>query len=90
MGGMADRVGESHRSSIRLSLVALLVAVPLSAQQQALVIEQVTLIDGTGGPPVANATVVIEGNRVKEVGTGKVDVPRGTRRIDGNGGGRGG
>ena len=48
MRGMADRVGERHRSSIRVSLVALLVAVPLSAQQQALVIEQVSLIDGNG------------------------------------------
>jgi imidazolonepropionase-like amidohydrolase len=72
-------------STLRLSLVALLVTVPLSAQQPALVIEHVTLIDGNGGPPVANATIVIDGKRIKEVGAGNVEIPRGARRIDGKG-----
>src|SRR3990172_9230642 len=34
------------------------------AQQPVLVIEGGTLIDGNGGPPVANAVVVIQGNRI--------------------------
>ncbi|CAN5574110.1 hypothetical protein BH23BAC4_BH23BAC4_08640 [soil metagenome] len=43
-----------------------------------LVIRGVTLIDGNGGPPLANAVVVIQGNRITAVGrSGEVRVPRG-------------
>src|SRR5262245_40811970 len=49
----------------------------------ALVILGGTLIDGTGGPPVEDAVIVIEGNRVKAVGKrGGVAVPTGSRTID--------
>jgi hypothetical protein len=37
------------------------------AQQPALVIEGGTLIDGNGGPPVPNAVVIIQGNRITTV-----------------------
>ena len=39
------------------------------AQGSAIAIRGVTLIDGTGRAPVPGATVVIEGNRIKDVGT---------------------
>jgi imidazolonepropionase-like amidohydrolase len=47
-------------------------------------IRGVTLIDGTGRAPVPNATVVIEGNRIKDAGQ-HVDAPPGARTIDGSG-----
>ncbi len=39
------------------------------------------LIDGLGGAPVTGATILIEGDRIRAVGTG-LDVPAGARVID--------
>ena len=47
-----------------------------AAQKRALVLEGGTLIDGTGKAPVADAVVVVEGNRITAVGRrGQVSVP---------------
>ena len=47
-------------------------------QQQVLVIQGGTLIDGNGGAPVPNSVIVIQGNRVTAVGrAGAVQVPAG-------------
>ena len=44
------------------------------------------LIDGTGSPPVENATVVIDGDRIKAAGPGdRVSPPEGSEIIDGSG-----
>ncbi len=43
------------------------------------------MIDGNGGRPVDNATVVIEGNRIRRVATGKVDFSKEARVIDASG-----
>lgn len=63
---------------------ALLVTVTLSAQP--LVLSGGRLIDGFGGPPLENAVVIIEGNRVKAVGAeGAIAIPPNARVIDTNG-----
>lgn len=50
------------------------------------VIEGATLIDGSGGPPVRDAVVVIRGNRIEQVGRrGDVEVPADATSIDGSG-----
>lgn len=61
------------------ALVCLLVAaLPAAAQQRTLVLEGGTVIDGTGKPPIADAVVVVEGNRIKAVGArGRVQYPAG-------------
>ncbi len=42
-----------------------------------------TLIDGTGGPPLPNAVVIIQGNKIKEVGPAtKIRLPKNTKNID--------
>ena len=65
---------------------ALLAPIPASAQIQALVVEGGTLIDGTGGMPLENAAIVIEGSRIKTVGAkGKVAYPANARVIDARG-----
>jgi imidazolonepropionase-like amidohydrolase len=47
-----------------------------TAQDRVLVLEGGTLIDGTGRPPVADAVVVVEGQRIKAVGVrGQVSYP---------------
>jgi imidazolonepropionase-like amidohydrolase len=47
-------------------------------------IRGVTLIDGTGRAPIPGVTVVVDGNRIKEVGT-TVQAPAGSRVVDGAG-----
>jgi imidazolonepropionase-like amidohydrolase len=57
-----------------------------SIQAQPVVLTGGRLIDGYGGPPLENAVIVIEGNRIKAVGSeGSVAVPPGARVIDTNG-----
>src|SRR5262249_35669849 len=60
--------------------------VPMRAQDQPIVVQGGTLIDGTGRAPVKNAVVVIEGNRFKAVGTkGKVTIPPNAKIINATG-----
>ena len=60
----------------------LLFLFPGNTQAQTLVIEGGTLINGTGGPPIENAVVVVEGSRIKAVGVkGKVSYPANARVI---------
>lgn len=45
-----------------------------------------TLIDGTGKEPVANTVIIIEGDKIKEVGlVGKVKIPKEAQKIDASG-----
>ena len=49
-------------------------------------IKNAFLIDGTGKNPIENATVVIEGNKIVDVGAGAdVNIPSGAKIIDVNG-----
>jgi imidazolonepropionase-like amidohydrolase len=42
-----------------------------------------TLIDGSGGPPVDNATALVEGGRIRAIGrAGDVEIPAGAEIID--------
>jgi len=70
-----------------ISLVLAFGALPAIAQNaQPIVIEGGILIDGNGGPPVADAIVVIEGNMISAVGSaGEVDVPADALHIDASG-----
>ena len=56
-----------------------------NASADTLLIENVTLIDGTGRPSVAGASVLVDGDRISRIARGSIDAPRGTRRIDGTG-----
>ncbi len=57
----------------------------MATQNTPLVITGGRLIDGNGGKPVENATIVIEGSRIKQVVSGKVEYPREARVIDAGG-----
>ena len=50
-----------------------------------LLIENVTLIDGTGRPSVAGVSVLVDGDRISRIARGSIDAPRGAKRIDGSG-----
>lgn len=73
----------THRFA--LVLISLTAAAPLPAQDRDRVIALAgaTVIDGNGGPPLADATVVVTGKRISAVGPrSQVRVPRGARVID--------
>jgi imidazolonepropionase-like amidohydrolase len=66
-------------------LLALLLTIPLFAAQSSsiLVILGPTLIDGTGGPTIPNAAIVIENGKIRDIGPrGKVRIPSNVRTID--------
>src|SRR5206468_4571664 len=61
-----------------IALVCLIALGPksLRSQSQAMVIEGGMLIDGSGGAPLKDSVVVIEGNRIKAAGAkGSVAIP---------------
>ncbi|GAB5537291.1 MAG: amidohydrolase family protein [Rubricoccaceae bacterium] len=74
-----------------LATLALLTAGCAPAQSdtgppEGLVIQGATLIDGNGGPPLPNAVVVIEGDRIVSVGRGgEVEIPDGMPIEDASG-----
>src|SRR4051812_40988419 len=74
------------RSAAALAMSALLWSGPAPVVAQgapALVLRGGTLIDGLGGAPVANAVVVIQGNRIAAAGAAnRVTIPAGARLID--------
>jgi imidazolonepropionase-like amidohydrolase len=51
------------------------------AEHAAVFLKAGTLIDGRGGPPVPNATILIQGDRIAAVGT-NIPVPEGAAVID--------
>jgi len=54
-----------------------------SSETSLIVIRGVTLIDGTGGPPVVDAVIVVKGNQIAALGRAKdVAVPKNARVID--------
>jgi imidazolonepropionase-like amidohydrolase len=65
----------------KLSAPALAIAVVVAvagaqSQQRILVLEGGLLIDGTGKPPIPDAVVVVEGTRIKSIGTrGQISYP---------------
>lgn len=71
------------RHAVPLLVAVFTLAVALPAQERLLVVEAGRLIDGTGGPPIAPARVVVRGERIVDVGpAGQVLIPDGAERID--------
>ena len=76
------------RKSFALLLVILLPTMLIAqtnsiAQSQPLVLTHATVIDMTGAPPKSEMTVVVEGERIVEIGkTGRVKVPTTARIVD--------
>ena len=69
----------------RLAILVLVLSLSGLAQGP-LVIKDVTLIDGSGGPPLFNATVVVIGERIALIGEGgTLQVSAGARMVDGTG-----
>ena len=74
---------------VRLLLALIIVSIPALAHQTEppfLVINHVTVIDMTGAPPRTNMTVVIQADRIKQIGSSDhIRIPRGSQIIDARG-----
>src|SRR5690348_18482119 len=69
-----------------LGVVAATPNVQAQGQQNVLVIQGGTLIDGNGGAPVPNSVIVIQGNMITAVGRqGAVQAPAGAQVVNANG-----
>ena len=86
-----DRMLPGHvLRSLAIALTFLVAAIGTTVQSQAppgadaLIIGNVTLIDGTGRPPRANIDVLIERGKISRIGTG-LEAPPAADRIDGTG-----
>ncbi len=71
------------RAYMVVAAAALISSTAASAQN--LIIEHVTVIDGTGGPNMANKTVIIRDGRIRAIQSGKAKTNSPTRKIDGRG-----
>jgi len=67
------------------ALLGLLLVVTAQAQNKPIAIKEVNLIDVVKGKVVKNATVIIEGTKIKEVYTRKFKIPAGANVIEGKG-----
>lgn len=52
-----------------------------AASPLVVVLRGMRLVDGSGGPPIENATIVLEGERVRDAGP-NVPIPKGARIVD--------
>jgi imidazolonepropionase-like amidohydrolase len=76
------------KKSLTFLVVLLILSLTLSGQQSSgsIVIERATIIDGTGRPALMDGAILIEGDRIRDIGKrGAVRVPGGARRIDARG-----
>lgn len=73
------------RSHLALcALLPLLSPAQAAVSENSLLIEHVTLIDGTGRPPVPDASILVQGERITRVAAGPIEPPAGTRTLDGS------
>jgi imidazolonepropionase-like amidohydrolase len=70
---------------IRYLVAALALAWSGATVGQNLLIDNVTVIDGTGAPPLPAAAVMVTNGRIAQIGAAPAKAPRGTRRVDGTG-----
>jgi imidazolonepropionase-like amidohydrolase len=74
------------RGHLSLQVVLVLVVCAGWGRSQTLAIENVTVIDATGGAPKPGMTVIVEGDRIAEVSPSKkAHVPKNTVVVDGAG-----
>ncbi len=75
-----------RRILVLTTIVLCIRGAPLVAQSPpSLLIENVTLIDGTGRAPIAEAFVLTDGDRIVRVSREQIDAPTDAVRIDGRG-----
>ncbi|MEX2123137.1 MAG: amidohydrolase family protein [Woeseia sp.] len=80
---MGQKQGGGRRLSVIVFAVALSFAASGATEGNVVALRPSWLIDATGQPLVAEAVVVVRGNRIEEVGTrASIEIPAGARIID--------
>jgi imidazolonepropionase-like amidohydrolase len=79
---MKTQAGKAKLKSIIAGILFVSASV---ASADTLLIENVTLIDGTGHAPVAGASVLIEDEIIRQISRSPIDPPANTQRVDGAG-----
>jgi imidazolonepropionase-like amidohydrolase len=75
------------QSAYRSLCVVLFALATNMADANPIAIENIRIIDGNGGIPIENGTIVVDGRRIVAAGNSTtVKVPAGSRRINGRGG----
>ena len=79
--GAEARVGSMQRTTLASIALAVSCALasPLGAQETALVVENVMLVDGTGKGPFGPVSILVEGNRIRNIATGRIEAPAAER-----------
>lgn len=75
-------------TTVRIFVVFALLfgSMPVCAADEVIAIIGATLIDGNGGDPLPEVTIIVEGDRIRQIGPAETTpVPAGARRIDGRG-----
>jgi imidazolonepropionase-like amidohydrolase len=74
--------GKKSKFTWAYLVLSLAPALALAAPVQRLALVGGTLVDGYGGRPIRDSVVIIEGERIKAIGTvGTIEIPRGTEVI---------
>ena len=64
-------------------LTGMFLAVVLAASAQVSVLQNATIIDGTGGAPIENGTIIIAGGKIRDIGpSARVKAPAGAQLVD--------
>lgn len=75
--------GSDVRRSISFLVFVGLLLFPIIASAQVTVLSRAALIDGTGGPPQKEFTIVMEGGRIRDMGpSSKIPTPRGATVVN--------
>jgi imidazolonepropionase-like amidohydrolase len=82
---MTDILVKTCARTFHAAFAAAAIAVATAASADSLLIEDVTLIDGTGRAPVTGASILIDGDTIVRISRAAIRPPGGTRRIDGSG-----
>ncbi|MDE0897439.1 MAG: amidohydrolase family protein [Longimicrobiales bacterium] len=74
-------------NTLVVAVFVIVIAFPpnATAQSNDLLVENVTVIDGTGRPAMENRHVLVQAGRIVRVSRTEIDAPSGTQRIDGRG-----
>ena len=81
-GTRRKRTMASRAAALRLPCALLCCLAPAAAPAQVTVLRHVTVIDGNGGAPRRNASLVIQGDKISAINDASLPIPAGAKVLD--------